>query len=56
MTYYFKHPNSSLKHKIRNNYYYQLQETTPTQKPAFNSSMTTTPETTTVSCAPYPQT
>ena len=26
MTYYFKHPTLNLKHKIRNNYYYQLQE------------------------------
>ena len=26
MTYYFKHPTLSLKHKIRNNYYMQLQE------------------------------
>lgn len=26
MTYYFKHPTFNLKHKIRNNYYMQLQE------------------------------
>ena len=26
MTYYFKHPTFNLKHKIRNNYYIQLQE------------------------------
>lgn len=26
MTYYFKHPTLNLKHKIRNNYYMQLQE------------------------------
>ena len=26
MAYYFKHPTFNLKHKIRNNYYIQLQE------------------------------
>ena len=53
MTYYFKHPTLSLKHKIRNNYYKKF---TPTQKPVFNSLMTTTPKTTIAFYAPYHQT
>ena len=54
----FNNPISSLniRQKIRNNAYNQLKKFTLTQKPPFNSSMTTTLETTIVSYSNYPQT